>query len=83
MNKIKRMLGLVWMVLAPAIILFLTTQAIEKIAAATELAKSNTTLQWGIILTIFTPICVGFFIFGYYGLKGEYDQLPTSSKDLE
>jgi hypothetical protein len=51
--------------------------------AATELAKSNTTLQWGIILTIFTPICVGFFIFGYYGLKGEYDQLPTSSKDLE
>ena len=27
------MLGLVWMVLAPAIILFLTTQAIEKIGA--------------------------------------------------
>ena len=26
---------------------------------------------------------IGFFIFGYYAFKGEYDQLPASSKDLE
>ena len=71
------------MFLAPAIIWFLASQAIQKIAAATSLTKSNVTLQWVIILTIFTPICVGFFIFGYYAFKGEYDQLPASSKDLE
>ena len=83
MNNIKKILGLVWMLLAPAIIWFLASQAIQKIATATALTRSNVTLQWVIILTIFTPICIGFFIFGYYAIKGEYDQLPASSKDLE
>lgn len=83
MNTIKKILGFVWMCLAPAIIWFLTAQAIQKISASSEITKSNVTLQWGIILTIFTPICIGFFIFGYYSFKGEYDQLPVSSKDLE
>lgn len=71
------------MCLAPAMIWFLVSQAIQKIGSATALTRSNLTLQWVIILTIFTPICIGFFIFGYYGLKGEYDHLPTSSKDVE
>jgi hypothetical protein len=83
MNTIKKILGLVWMFLAPAIIWFLASQAIQKIAGATTLTRSNVTLQWVIILTIFTPICIGFFIFGFYAFKGEYDQLPVSSKDLE
>ena len=71
------------MFLAPAIIWFLASQAFQKIGAATTLTKSNVTLQWVIILTIFTPICIGFFIFGYYAFKGEYAHLPSSSKDLE
>jgi hypothetical protein len=83
MNTIKKILGLVWMFLAPAIIWFLASQAFQKIGAATTLTKSNVTLQWVIILTIFTPICIGFFIFGYYAFKGEYAHLPSSSKDLE
>jgi hypothetical protein len=83
MNTIKKILGLVWMFLAPAIIWFLASQAIQKIGAATTLTKSNVTLQWVIFLTIFTPICIGFFIFGYYAFKGEYAHLPSSSKDLE
>jgi hypothetical protein len=83
MNTIKKILGLVWMFLAPAMIWFLTSQAIQKITKATSLTRSNVTLQWVIILTIFTPICIGFFIFGKYAFKGEYDQLPSSSKDLE
>jgi len=83
MNTIKKILGLVWMFLSPAIIWFLVSQAMQKIAAAGVLTKSNVTLQWVIILTIFTPICIGFFIFGYYAFKGEYDQLPASSKNVE
>ena len=71
------------MFLAPAIICFLASQAFQKIGAASTLTKSNVTLQWVIILTIFTPICIGFFIFGYYAYKGEYAHLPSSSKDLE
>jgi thiol:disulfide interchange protein len=83
MNTVKKILGLVWMLLAPWIIWFLASQAIQKIGQANALTKSNVTLQWVIILTIFTPICIGFFIFGYYSFKAEYDQLPASSQDLE
>jgi len=82
MNTIKKILGLVWMILSPSIIYFLATQASAKIGAATEATKANVTLQWAIILIIFTPICVGFFIFGYYAIKGEYDHLPERSEDL-
>jgi len=83
MNTLKRILGVVWIVLGPAIILFLVMQAIEKIAAAAEgIARTNTTLQWSIIIIIFIPICAGLMIFGYYGLKGEYDRLPQSSEDF-
>lgn len=83
MNTIKKFFGLVWMCLAPGIIWFLIAQAIQKIGGATDITRANVGLQWMIILIIFTPICVGFFIFGYYGLNGEYDELPTSSKDVE
>jgi len=83
MNILKRILGVVWIVLGPMIILFLVMQAIEKIAAAAEgIARTNTTLQWSIIIIIFIPICAGLMIFGYYGLKGEYDRLPQSSEEL-
>lgn len=83
MNILKRILGVVWIVLGPMIILFLVMQAIEKIAAAAEgIARTNTTLQWSIIIIIFIPICAGLMIFGYYGLKGEYDRLPQSSEDF-
>jgi hypothetical protein len=83
MNALKRLLGIVWIILGPVIILFLVMQAIEKIAAAAEgIARTNTTLQWSIIIIIFIPICAGLMIFGYYGVKGEYDRLPQSSEEL-
>ena len=76
MNALKKMLGVVWIILGPVIILFLVVQAFDKIAAATAgIAKTNTTLQWSIIILIFIPICAGLMIFGYYGFKGEYDRL--------
>jgi hypothetical protein len=81
MNRLKRILGIFWIILAPVIILFLFFQAIEKIGLATEgIARTNTTLQWSIIILIFIPICAGLMIFGYYGFKGEYDQLPGESE---
>jgi len=83
MNSLKRILGIVWIVLGPVMMLFLFTQAIEKIAAATEgIARTNTTLQWSIIILIFLPICAGLMIFGFYGFKGEYDKLPANSDEL-
>jgi heme/copper-type cytochrome/quinol oxidase subunit 2 len=58
-------------------------QAADKIGKAAAAVKSNTILQWVIILLIFIPVCAGFFIFGYYAYKGAYDHLPESSAELE
>ncbi len=78
MNKLKKILGLFWILLGPVSILFLFMQAYEKVGlAATGVDKTNTALQWGIILFIFIPISAGLVIFGYYAYKGEYDQLPV------
>jgi hypothetical protein len=77
MNALKKVLGLVWIILGPASIIFMFMQAFEKIGLAEEgVHKTNTALQWGIILFIFIPISAGLVIFGYYAIKGEYDKLP-------
>ena len=81
MNRLKKALGIFWMLLAPLSIIFLLLQAIEKVGLAEEgVAKTNTALQWGIILFIFIPISAGLVIFGYYAMKGEYDQLPDDAE---
>ena len=83
MNLIKKLLGIVWMILGPAMIIFLVQQAIEKIGFAPEgIDRTNTTLQWAIIILIFIPIGAGLVIFGRYAWQGEYDKLPGKSKDL-
>jgi hypothetical protein len=83
MNALKKALGILWILAGPVIIAFLFMQASDKIALAAEgIARTNTTLQWAIIILIFIPICTGLVIFGYYAWKGEYDHLPTSSDEL-
>ena len=82
MNALKKYLGVLWMLLAPAIIIFLFWQAAEKIGYASEATKANVTLQWSIILIIFLPICIGLAIFGYYAYKGYYEHLPESSSEI-
>ena len=83
MNTLKKLLGVVWMLLAPAIICFLVYQANLKIMAAGESTKANVILQWAIILIIFIPICIGFFLFGKYAATNEYAQLPSSSEEIQ
>ncbi len=82
MNALKKYLGIIWMLLAPAIVAFLVWQAAEKIGKATEATKANITLQWSIILIIFLPICIGLLIFGYYAFQDAYDHLPESSAEI-
>ncbi|MFZ4545126.1 MAG: DUF6814 family protein [Saprospiraceae bacterium] len=88
MNQIKRLTGILWMILGPAAIYMMLNGVLKilaiadtKIAKATTdaaraaaiSAKNNTTLQWGIMIAIFIPIMIGLVIFGYYAFKGEYD----------
>lgn len=64
------------MILAPLAVILMFEQAGEKISLATQgVARTNTALQWGIILLIFIPVSIGMVIFGYYSWKGEYDQM--------
>lgn len=79
----KRLLGIIWIILGPLAMAFMAWQAYEKISAAEAgVAQTNTALQWGIILLIFIPIATGLVIFGKYALAGEYDHLPDNSEEV-
>ena len=81
MNQIKRILGLVWMLIGPVVIYILISSAIKNIDLQGK-ADINKPIPWIIIITIFTPIAIGLMIFGWYAWKGEYDHLPASSEEL-
>jgi hypothetical protein len=81
MNQLKRIMGILWMLIAPAVIYFLIAGAIQNINS-TGTKDINKPIPWVIIITIFTPIAVGLMIFGFYAVKGEYDKLPESSEEL-
>lgn len=83
MNTLKKFFGLFWMVLGPLAMTFLFIQAIDKVGLThTDIDRTNTILQWAIILFIFLPISLGLMIFGFYAWKGEYEHLPESSEEL-
>jgi uncharacterized Tic20 family protein len=75
MNSLKKMLGVVWFLLGPAIIYLLVHSAIANIDLNGK-SDINKPIPWLIIILVFTPIAIGLMIFGYYALKGEYDKLP-------
>ena len=82
MNAIKKYLGLVWMLLAPLILYILVSGAVLHIDPAGK-KDINNPIIWIIIITIFSPIVLGMFIFGWYAFKNEYEHLPESSADLK
>lgn len=82
MNNIKRYLGIIWLVLAPAILFFLINSAILHIDTAGKKDINNPVI-WVIIIAIFAPIGTGLMIFGWYAMKGEYDHLPENSSEIE
>ncbi len=83
MHTLKKNLGIVWMLLSPAIVFFMLWQAFLRINEAAPDTKANTALQWSIILLVFIPICIGFFMFGRYAYHGEYGYLPQSSLEIQ
>jgi hypothetical protein len=81
MNTIKKLLGIIWFMLAPVVIYFLISGAINNIDPAGTKDINNPVI-WIIIIAIFTPIAIGLMIFGWYAFKGEYDHLPDDSAEL-
>ena len=81
MNQLKRMMGILWMLIAPMVIYFLVIGAIHNINS-TGVKDINKPVPWIIIIGIFTPIAIGLFIFGYYAFKGEFNKLPETSEEM-
>ena len=73
MNNIKKYLGIIWMLIAPAALIFLILSAVNNINSVHKGDISNP-IPWIIIITVFTPIAVGLCIFGWYCWKGEYER---------
>lgn len=82
MNTIKKLLGVVWILLAPAVIFLLLNGAVTHIDPAGT-KDINNPIIWVIIILIFTPVAIGLFVFGLYAVKGEYEKLPGKSGDFE
>jgi hypothetical protein len=70
MNKLRRILGVLWMLMSPVAIFYLIKTASGEIAKRPVI---ETIIQWGVFVGVFIPIAIGLVIFGYYALKGEYD----------
>jgi len=80
-GAVKKIMGLLWMIMAPVIIYFLIMGAVNNINS-TGTKDINKPIPWIIIISIFTPIAIGLMIFGWYAFKGEYNKLPESSEEL-
>jgi hypothetical protein len=80
-NIIKKLLGIVWMLVGPSLLCLLINGAIININADGE-KDINKPLPWIIIITIFTPIAVGFTIFGWYAYSGAYNKLPAAESNV-
>ena len=74
MDQLKRLLGIVWMLLGPVTIFILVWGAVTNINP-TGTGDINKPLPWIIVIGIFTPIAIGLTIFGWYAWKGEFNKL--------
>lgn len=83
MNSIKRYLGIIWMILGPASIIYGVIQAAAELSPSAKTAPTQETYTfWIIILIIFIPIAAGISLMGYYALQGDYDRLPKNGSEL-
>lgn len=72
MNAIKKFSGIIWIVLSLAAIWFLFSRAGHELSAAD--VKPDKKIFWYSILPVYTPLMLGLALFGWYALKGEYDE---------
>ncbi|MBA3673557.1 MAG: hypothetical protein H0W75_01130 [Chitinophagaceae bacterium] len=79
MDKLKRVLGIIWMLIGPVLFIMLVISAVNNINSNAKGDISNP-IPWIIILAIFLPIAIGLSIFGWYAFKGNYDDINADQK---
>ncbi|MGA0557997.1 DUF6814 family protein [Larkinella sp. VNQ87] len=72
MNQLKKLLGLVWMLVGLALLIGLPYQTIRQLSS--ETASTEDFVFWLVIVVIFLPITLGLALFGRYAWQGEYDK---------
>lgn len=72
MNKLKRLLGVLWILIGLASLVLVLYSAITNIN--TSKGDIGKPVPWLIIIAVFTPIAIGLVVFGWYALQGEYDE---------
>ena len=72
MDTLKRILGVVWALLGPAIILGMGWRAATELGQVKPDKVQETYIFWIIVIAIFVPIALGLMLFGVYALRGEY-----------
>jgi hypothetical protein len=82
MNSLKRLSGIIWIVLGVATVYMMSSQAVKEISAASAANKAvlDTRMFWYIIIPIFAPVMAGLCLFGWYAWKGEYDEIARDSE---
>ncbi|MEO0007565.1 MAG: hypothetical protein RJA20_1761 [Bacteroidota bacterium] len=82
MNSLKRLSGIIWIVLGVATVFMMSSQAVKEISAASAANKAvlDTRMFWYIIIPIFAPVMAGLCLFGWYAWKGEYDEIARDSE---
>ncbi|HCN83303.1 MAG TPA: hypothetical protein DIT07_06720 [Sphingobacteriaceae bacterium] len=70
MENLKKYFGIICLLAGLALAVYLPYKAVAKLSS--DSASSEDYIFWIIIITIFTPIIIGFILFGYYAFKGEY-----------
>ena len=72
MDLLKRILGLVWALLGPAIIIGMVWRAATELGQVKPEKVQETYIFWIIVIAIFVPIALGLMLFGIYALRNEY-----------
>ncbi len=82
MKKLKHILGIPWMLIGPVAIIILLISAIKNVNSGLKGDITNP-IPWIIIIMIFIPIAIGFSIFGWYALNGDYDSIVVEQESEE
>jgi predicted membrane-bound dolichyl-phosphate-mannose-protein mannosyltransferase len=74
MDGLKKIMGLVWAVLGPALIIMMLMRAGIELQSVKPEKFQETIMFWVIVIGIFVPIAGGLTLFGIYAFKGEYNE---------
>ena len=75
MDALRKVFGFIWMSAALALAVLLPYNAISRLSSTG--ASQEDFVFWIVIVTIFIPIIIGFFLFGLYAFRGEYNDRRT------